>query len=427
MSANAIKFPGKTILLHAFGLGGLGDLTAVARIAQILAHRGTFDPKSITVACSQKKSYKFLKSLNLQNLKLLPLPDDHAAYVEATKDYDVQITYPDCQARLPWIINCVPTLLLNENNYRVAELPEPITTWCLSQSLGLPDESENSYLGILIDPDLRSFSQLSQEAKGQELKATFEALDPDLKQKIYQNQSPEDCMVFLGYCHDQQLRFNYMQEIVALYQDQSKQLCFVMPDYFSLHRDNGVVYETVNDRSVRIVIADIPPTQMNHLWKLSMPEVLVTGDQSLTEAISINKVVLRYEVMDHKKRFGQAWKRLSIQHTAEEICQAYDCSEKIEALIGQLLTSRSEAQSAVSHLTQPVIQYHNDPFPLSLPVFITSSQVQKLRLTYDEQKPEDPEFQARYPTSILACWPFGGGIFLTKRSADTALAMAETF
>ena len=425
------KLQNGLIFLASDKLNGLGDLACGRRVADLLHKLGGIPAEKIVICSNAKNDFERVFNTDQKYRVISP--------VEASKltDIKIQIAAPRLYQESENVITGVPCLYLHEYNHGVQSVRPDIFQYEYQMGLNLC-ESDNltKPIGILIDPELHEWSQ-SQEAKDPVEKAIIlTTLPNNFSNAILDGKSPkafaDSSKLYTGYASKELTKQSFLRAMIKLNNQQETDLVFVLPgsfDYASILTKEFLqrkgfgelkVYEgrdghlekshsiqiSEQGKTLILLTKEIPNQLMKSLWKASEAECLVTGDQSLTEAISANKVFL-YEVLPHKTNVGNEllyWQRLSLYNPGSasvvraftalrrdgyssvytlntKIVEEQNANPRILQIVSEIL-ERASTQPKLLDLTKTPIEEFEpaEMIPFDLPVCITLAQVQKVSI-----------------------------------------------
>ena len=220
----------------------------------------------------------------------------------------------------------VKTLSLFEYGFNPDRLPA-LEPFYLSLGLGLGKDKK----GIFIEHDWKKQHALTTRDQRME---RFEEISPDVQRRILGGLSLKDftksCGLYVGYSNDDTPRLGFVDAILKTNQA-DETLVLILPR-FDVNKHESTIREICELNQVKTLIISDPEGErsvsigqegrtlrlcvgsFNHhdlllLWQTSEEEALVTGDQSVGEAISANKRFC-YEERDHKKTFASSMVKL---------------------------------------------------------------------------------------------------------------------
>lgn len=332
-----------TIIVDIKPINGFGDLSCGVKIAKILK-----TPERIVILAIPDLWRERLNAFAGKEFSIISTQE-----AKETKNAALRIFAPiesqdlvlsESDASSPNVIG------FYEYGYLNPAIPSFAAPYVSTYSMGLNDRE----IGILIDPDWEwqhSISQLAREKRFQTLE-NHTQWGPLLSemQKTLQLDPTRD-LLFLGYASNDEERISFIKKIAAAHQNEGKRLIFMLPHFLHGH--------TLDIPGNMTLITDpLTPDQFKLMLLLSEPECLITGDQSLSEAISANKE-FTYEVRGHKQRLQSAliWlyqKKFSRKATNKEICQNRDCGPRMKEIIEKALACVRYPQNNAPH--QPTYQ-----------------------------------------------------------------------
>lgn len=302
--------------------GGFGDLACGRRVADLLHNLGGIPADKIIINSSFSKDFE--RIFNTDKRYRVISSDDALNLT----DVKIKIIVPYVYSRTESMVDADASLYLHEYNHG-EQIIKPEENYYEYQ-MGFSGNDSTTPIGILIDPELHEWSQ-SQESKDPLAKAKLlTTLPRDFSEAILNGKSPEEfakrSKFYLGYSAEANTKKEFLNALISLNKDDEADLVFLLPgsvdqDYFldrcfmeSNQIGQLIVYESRHEqlkksastkiseqgKTLTLLTHQIPNKLMKTLWKASESECLVTGDQSLTEAVSANKAFF-YEVLPHKE------------------------------------------------------------------------------------------------------------------------------
>ncbi|MBS0656219.1 MAG: hypothetical protein JSR46_10610 [Verrucomicrobia bacterium] len=311
--AGAIQKPLVGIVAERYGVpDGIGDLLFAQKMEKIIEDRFGGDVKVLLVARSDYEATSFADLKEpVSTHSLTELPEE---IQKAEKSLLIHGPVP--KSPLP------PELSIHAKVWDINEYSTTYTS-AESQIETLHSGLGEGELGIFCDAQLyKEMKELEKRGLPFDRQKLKEISNDKLRDIVGQKSDRE---LFFAYAHDYNSLTSFMKQTMeshpdvknidfvcmgnALDEDELKavtarfkeagsvELCFVNEP----EKNRTLTLKPESDVRVRVIF----PGSVNHadfirLLQGSNPEVLVTGDQSLTEAISSGKVI-HYEVAGHKR------------------------------------------------------------------------------------------------------------------------------
>lgn len=371
---------------------------------------------------------------------------------------------------LPYLIKGIPILAIVEYDQDIFPIPPSLSNLLQFKSLGLSKD----YLGIFIDAELRKWGFTDQGLISDNclmpLKrlAKIKNLNDELQKSILGDlYSEEQAVSFMqsnqlnfAYAHSFQLVKDFVQAIIKLSESTQQNYTFVIPgkkfesdnrwmrENFRFIRDlmdAGIdelkitVFESdVEQKTSTISLKSSDTPKVLHILQGSFlnrtiknvlmsaeREVLVTGDQTLSEAISANKNFI-YEEQMHKKvlssniekKYDELGQRsISEQGTYVEyvvkcLLSGIKNPHKLSAINHSICLEHDYLPNTVSAMNQLLSSYNGkcliqldknqkmtpDVLPFDTPFIITLNQISSLSIRMKDSQSnlecfKDSEFQ----------------------------------
>lgn len=289
MRIDSYKSQDSLVVVEIRPINGQGDLSCGVKVATLLQKRNiplvlaTFQESMEALEVFNKKKFSIISIDQVANLNNVALriiaPFDDLYSLDGM--YAVNIR----------------TLAFFEYGFTPKQLTSPLSEYFTSFSMGfLPRD-----LGIIIDDNWQTSHRLSK----QPCQERFDSLSEDLKQAASEIlQEPFDPITthyFLAYSKIYRYQKLFINDMKKKYATCGKRLVFFVIHNCAM-RDLTLKKEE-NKQNTYIPCVGLDPDLFRALMLLS-EECLVTGDQSLGEAISINKK-FHYEVCGHKSKFAE--------------------------------------------------------------------------------------------------------------------------
>jgi hypothetical protein len=300
----------KTIVFIALKINGLGDISCSLKCAGLV--KNLLGPDTNILIAS--KSLDDIVLFNEKHQFEVIDPDD----IATVHNVALQIIVPtnNCDVR-SFLSNGIPTLGLYEYDYSKAKHD---CNWLHTESLGLGEDC----MGIFIDEELRTWG-FSDEANTpiRRLEKLLEASEP-VYEEILGDRSPEEYvennLLYFGYAHNTVTITDYLKAIAMLNVRGSNNITVWTPTRLTLSPDlkekltrcgfgqvilnSNTVEVGDTERTFTIISKRVDHHDFKTLLMASEKETIITGDQSLGEAISCNKHFIN-EMLQHKTTLGQ--------------------------------------------------------------------------------------------------------------------------
>lgn len=181
-------------------------------------------------------------------------------------------------------------------------------------------------LGICLSETL--FQNYDRANRESIVKNSYEKIDPSFRDFLMEGRN---CPIYFGYANkpmgvDEEecplhFRLSFIKAIIRVKKIQ--EVIFVLPggkinlEHSSTEWVEGQFAKTrvekrsftFSDCRITLIVGKLSPDDFLNLFSISEPECLVTGDQSLSEAISANKR-FAYQQLSHKSELGHALNQL---------------------------------------------------------------------------------------------------------------------
>lgn len=316
----------KKILFTTNPQGGFGDIGCAFKCAHSLVQLGTLDVEQVAIRVTDLGK---CQNFQVYNYALAPLfkrrewSSASPREFEEVSDLALQVIAPSTgygDAFYHLRRKGVKTLSLFEYGFNPDSVPvlEPFYS---SVGLGLGKNKA----GIFIEHDWERQHALTTRAHRME---RFNEVSPEVQLRIAGDLSPEafaaSCGLYVGYSSDDTIRLGFVDAILKTNQT-DETLVLTLPRFrvdrheskiVEICRNNHVKTLIISDekgersvsigeegRTVRCCVGDFNHRDLLLLLQASEEEVLVTGDQTISEAISANKRFC-YEQRDHKRTFA---------------------------------------------------------------------------------------------------------------------------
>lgn len=349
----------KSILVSSEGSGGgRGDLMCTYKVAQLLADQGGV-PES-QIICQMREG-----DINQFPIEGRKFVIQSFAKEIPTTNIALHILAP---GDVPSYKAPAPILLLREYNFPPQNFLSERYAFIREHALGLNEERQEGFQGIFVDRELFQWSQ-TEEAKDPE-KRIFqlellsesrlaEILGQDVTSKrVALEEFQRENVLFFGYASKQETREKFVEAIIS---------------YSATHHPGKkvtVLFAGANHRNqpstdAKVISLDLTPTEMRTLFRGAQRECLVTGDQTISEAISAGMLPI-YERLDYKSDLAEALEanfglmayksyrnmtailehlhadKDQIDHTSRKICLEQDATTNVLHLATEALESQRE-------------------------------------------------------------------------------------
>lgn len=455
MASSAIASTQK-ILFTTNPQDNLGDISCAFKCAQSLVQAGTLEDRQVEIRapnlerCQNFHQYHFAIGPLLKP-RLWHFRGDPE--LEEVSDLALQVIAPSTgcgDAFYHLRRKGIKTLSLFEYGFDPDRIPV-LEPFYLSVGLGLgPDKA-----GIFIEHDWEKQHLLTSRAQRME---RLNEISSEMRLRVVGDLSLEafakSCGLYVGYSSDDTLRLGFVDALLKTNQS-DEMLVFTLPRFDldknkrtleEICRMNHVQTLIISDekkersisiggvgRIVRCCVGDFNHRDLLILWQSSEEEVLVTGDQSISEAISANKRFC-YEERDHKVTFSSSLANLfsrcrPIQHARRtiptvktdrsntydsyskimqqiflpahrehftafnrEVCKNYNCVPYVDKVIRQMLESGIE--NKIVYLFD---SDHFDPTQLEdgIVYILSLDQVSQMQMRCDNGKSMLPELEGK--------------------------------
>lgn len=289
---------------------GFGDIACSLKITNYLVENCGFNQKNISIVTTKPEivsifnkhalnviSPEVAKKINAPSIKI----------VVPIRSYD-NICQPLLEGKIPFII-------LWEYGIKNTPVPNYLSqTPHLVKSLGLEDDEE----GILIEKEMQECSDLSKEERLQKL----EMINPILKNALIGD-------LYFGYVYECKILTKFLKAIVKY--NKGNNLTFIFPGndrkitipeklegvgsieifhFESTLELKEKIEFSKEGKQVRIITGTINHNDIKWIQVAAKKETIVTGDQSLGQAISTIRSRFIYECLPHKVNLGGSLKKL---------------------------------------------------------------------------------------------------------------------
>ncbi len=375
----------KNYLIITYEINGQGDLSCGMKVANDLHERLGIPVKNILISSNKVKG---IDNFNKHNFKSISLKEIESLHKQQA--VDLQIIAPtDGFSGVDCTVEKAPALALLEYGFTPLKSHR-----VMSKALGIGKEE----IGILIDPSLKEWG-FSEEAKSSRNRMQqLEQLDPTLKAAIMGKKSFDELnnkhALYMSYAPEKFL-LKFIEVLSEKNHSSHKNNIFVLPN-LSATAIKDLNLKALHFRKIKVIDLNQPSTQhsikseetettdkkitiirgrivhsaMLTLMKATEREILVTGDQSLSEAIAGNKNFI-YIAPEHKEKLSKDLKNLGypvikeresnslnflkreeISKLNKQVCNRKDYFENLTKLIKESLqTFQYIADISLEHLT----------------------------------------------------------------------------
>jgi len=316
----------KKILFTTNPQDNLGDVSCSFKCARSLVQAGTLDPEQVEIRAPDLRK---CQNFQVYHYPIGPLFKERELRFGSSREFEevsdlaLQVIAPSTgcgDAFYHLRRKGVKTLSLFEYGFTPDSIPvlEPFYS---SVGLGLG----KGKAGIFIEHDWEEQHALTTRAQRME---RFNEVSSEGRMRIVGDLSSEafvaNCALYVGYSSDDAIRLGFVDAILKTNQT-DETLVLTLPRFRAdrhegkmeeICRKNHVKTLIISDesgersisfgeegRTVRCCIGDFNHRDFLLLLQSSEEEVLVTGDQTISEAISANKRFC-YEERDHKETFA---------------------------------------------------------------------------------------------------------------------------
>lgn len=339
----------------------------------------------------------------------------------------------------------VPVLALCEYDFNTEESTKDL----VCKSLGLGKEA----IGIMVDYSLKEWGFSHDAQDPIKRLQQLDEVSPILKKAILGKKEiqkfNETSCLYTSYARN----FILLEYIKTIYQEniQKKNLVFVLSDIslksvielklfnvgsIKLLKFNHETQEISAKKSVigtgikvKIVTGRIKHAEMLTIFKAAHPKVVVTGDQSLSEAISANLNFI-YAAADHKHnlqnnlenlgyqtfeyesyrvRFPKFLTENKISIINQEICSKYDYLPNLTNVIKEIFASNFEITPSLEHLG--IKKEFFDAIEMHKTTIVSLEQICQLEIQISTRKSKLP----RFADSLFETSNLGAGRWIVKR------------
>jgi len=321
MSVSRVS-PDQKILFAVHPTGGLGDLGVAVKVRNLFVDRNFVTNEQVQI-----RSTKSSKCFNCYSFDIEPLTGKrgHRRIVELipVSNLALQVIasvsgYGEAYFHLRR--KEVKTLALKEYGFDADPIIPALDSIYRSLPLGLSTGS----IGIYIESDWEAQHQL----KGREERMQrLDKVSPEAAKRIRGDLA--QFALYMGYSDDTDLRLGFVHAVLQL-NTIDDTVVFVLPclemsvqkDLLQIGKRNGVgkviisneegeIIHDLNEkgRTVKYCVGDFDHSDLLFILQASEKETLVTGDQTVSEAISANKQFC-YEARDYKQTFAGSMRRL---------------------------------------------------------------------------------------------------------------------
>lgn len=469
ISNNISNAPGNYCLIYSHALDGLGDISAAFKIAKWANKHLSISKEKIVIATNDLEKAEIL---NNKNFKIIP-------YYEAENWAPpfLQIIVPTSTSYIKHPLSKgIPTLCLSEYGFADEAKGYQNYNWIACLALGI--NVKKGQLGICIYNKLkeRGFSSNSLFSS-ERIKFLYKA-NPFLVKFLTQNKEAEQFdtsdRLYLGYVRETIAAQSFIKAVLSLNQTNAKNLVIVLPgntvneyaisstlntalqskdiqdiqlEFYNHHNHTSTILKSYalnsSGKTLRIITGSFYHADLKKILLASEKETVVTGDQSLSEAISANKNWF-YETRDHKRTFAQdlqisssvplvsspGWKYDHHNQLVESfnsrmannysLCtklntQLIECdmTNPLKETVAKLLSSRHDAVLSVS----PDKKIIPADLPFGKIVKINSQQITDLKISTATMMTEVPGFE----NSIFEAVFFGTKAKAPKSKTDFSI------
>lgn len=303
---------------------GFGDIACALKIANHLMEKGQFTKENITIVSSKTN---IISLFNLHAFKVISPEDAQTTNITPKKKL-IKLVVPIRSyenVNLLLLKGGFPYIVFGEYGVKCQEVPSEISdTPHLVKTLGLKDDEE----GILIDQELKNFSEQPQEKR----LLLLEKIPSELRKIILENDNLDEAVnnfittskLYMGYASQKEYFKKFLKAIINLNQDNKKKLIFFFPvsaDKILLPKNLKSVstieilefdqskqtvslketkFISENGKAIKIIYGSLSYNDLKIIQAVSCEETMVTGDQSLSLAISDISRRFLYEALEHK-------------------------------------------------------------------------------------------------------------------------------
>ncbi len=345
-------------------VGGLGDVSCAMQFASRIQEKMNLKAHQVLLAVNPEDA----KDVELFNEKSFAVIN--ACEIGKVHNLALQVIAPQVTSKTAEMVlyNQAPVLSITEYGFSPHKFPPYVGSWVISRAMGLAVGE----IGILIDQELMNwgFSEATMLSQNRAMKiremssGLQDALlresgifEFDSRTKLYYGYSAHlitarafVCSICKINAHNSKnisvyLPNEYVDELSkerlknSFIKGSSEFTEFLMNDssckgfgrvivekYDCIHETTTTIEELKSDNSqskkvLRILIGRLPHRDVRLLMMASEKEMVVTGDQSLSEAISCNKN-FAYELLWHKSSLAESIeRRYSSLESANDVWQ----------------------------------------------------------------------------------------------------------
>jgi hypothetical protein len=330
----------KNILFYAHYFNGLGDISSAFKIGNALHECLNIAKENLFCGTNEEQKAAIF---NKNQFTILaprasffgpPSLTTYFAEMQKVHQFAFQvIPAPSInEAASLFFATRVPSLVLYEYGFKNHPFHPAFKNFVTTKSLGL-NEKEGE-IGILIDSELYEWGFSKEAQISLKRIEQLQFVNSSLREAILENEDfvsfDAQSLLYVGYTNQFTSSVKFIKDLSDLNTYDSsnqKNLTFILPGNFSTQfqscveltdipslvikevNRNGTIKEVMRrkgkegEKTLTIFTGSINHVDFKHLLKASEKETVVTGDQSLSEAISLNKVFM-YEALNHKHKFA---------------------------------------------------------------------------------------------------------------------------
>lgn len=445
----------KNYLIVCDKVDNLGDLSAGFKVIHDLHERIGVPLNNIFVVSNDVESCEIF---NKYNIKVEKSKHKIIKKIISEANINLQIaTSTDQHTAKNKLTGQVPVLALCEYDFEI----DTRTNLFECKSLGLGKEA----IGIMIDPSLKEWG-FSEDAKDRTKRhAQINELNPQLQQAILGKKNiqkfDETSRLYTSYAREFILAA-YLKKIIS--EDfENKNFVFVLSDMSAdslndlnleefdidsvklipLDKEKSDIKkielrskEERKGRKVKIITGRVKHDEMLKLFKAANPKAIVTGDQSLSEAISANMNII-YAAPDHKHKLESNLSRLGyptfsyegnrkqniylprftredkVASMNQQVCTNYDYLPKFKEILNKIFVTPFEISESLEEISDDKSLFN--AVQMNKRYIVSLDQLCKFQIQVATSK----SLLSQFADSIFDCISLGNQRYFIMRKQKT--------
>ena len=371
----------KYCVIYGHILDGLGDISTACKIAKWTTKQLNIPAEKVIIATNDHQKAEII---NQKKFKIL-----HYHEAENLFPLFLQIVVPTSASCVKYLLSKgIPTLCLIEYGFSSEAKYYQNYNWIACHALGI--NKKKGELGICINEGLKKWGFSPNSLNSSERLGYLYKVTPSLLSCIIGQLSAANFdalnRLYLGYVKSPMAALSFIKAILNLNQTDDKNLVMVLPgntehffnttlidlktsSYLKDFQRFEVVYYNHLDKTstmlesitlnpigktLRIIKGNFYHADLKKILIASEKEMVVTGDQSLSEAISANKSWF-YETRDHKRSFAVDLQSFSSHLIISNTGWTYDNHKALESIF---LQRKANDYNLSTELNTKLIQFN---------------------------------------------------------------------